>query len=326
MAKWTETNQLEFAGFDAGTGSKVVAFEVQASRSVGGEAAELAFVVEGTADETQARTIAEAAIIEWDALAFDGKPLVAIALKPEYTDEDNGDPATGRGYGRWHVRATYSRRAFAAPALLNETQQLVPQAIELDISGERRHITQGIATLWKCVPSGRTQIDFGGAIRVKKNGKNTTVEGTDIVLPRRSFTVPKTVPTKLLTPLILDKLESLVGQVNAAPFTITLNEHQFNYGWGELRFMGVSGRLVEGADRSDLVFRFESSKTKFDAKIAAGTPYEIRVPMCRGFDLLWVSYEEKDAEGCMTLRPRQANVEAVCDDGDFSVLRTLGVK
>ncbi len=333
MAKWTETNQLEYEGTDPGTGGKIVAFEVQASRAVGGEAAELAFLVEGTADETQARTVAEDALVAWDALSFDGKPLVGVALKPEYTDEDSGDPQNGFGFGRWHVQASYSRRAFTAPALLDDGQQLVPQAMEFDISGERRHITHSLHTRSQSVASGQTTIPFGGAIRVKKQGKNISVEGTDVVIPRMAFSIPKTVPTERLTPGVIMGLQNLVGKMNRTPFTLTFKgvkpDHSdditLTYSRGELRFMGVSGRIVQGATRTDLVFRFESSPTETNVKIAQGTPNEITVPLVLGFDLLWVSYAETQTEETITVKPRQANVEVVCEEEEFACLSSVGL-
>jgi len=321
MPTWKQTNQLEYSGTEIGTGNRIEAFEAQPSRSVGGETAELYFVLEGTSNETQARKHAEAALVAWDALSFDGKPLIGVALKPAGMEsEDNaGD------WGRWEVRAAYSRRGFTAAALLSDADQAKLQAMEFDISGERRHITQSLITLSKSVPAGKTQLDFGGAIRVKKVGKNVTVEGTDIVVPKEAFSLAKTVPTAKLTPAVRQQLRELVGTINQANFVITLNGQATTYTSGDLRFMGCNGRIVEGASRTDMTFRFEAGVTRKNLKIAEGTPSQIVVPYMAGHDLLWVAYEEQDAGSQLTLRPRQANVERVCLAGDFSVLKNLGI-
>ena len=308
-----QVNQLEY--HDAV--KDIDAFEIRSSRPVGGESAELHFVVDGTASEVDARRVAEAALVDWGKLTFDGKPLAGVTVRPDYIDPENQDDL-----GRWSVVASYSRRAFTCPAMVDPVTQAKSQAIDFDISGERRHITQSLATLWKSVPKGKEQIDFHGAIRVKSNGKHPVVEGTDIVVSHESFSLAKTVPTSLLTAARRKQLKAMVGKVNDKVFTITLNEEPTEYAWGELRFMGVTGRIVEGLDRTDLVFKFESNETQF--KVPVGD--SIVVPRVGGFELLWVSYAIKEDADTMSVTPRQANVEQVCGEIDFAPLTALGIK
>jgi hypothetical protein len=312
------TNQLEYGTPRQG----IWAYEVRTSRPVGGESAELHFILEGTSDESLARSNAEAALVEWDVLSFDGKPLVAVALKPDYI---NADPDSGPDFGRWVVTATYSRRAFTPPAMVDPATQAKLQAIDFDISGERRHITQSLFTEYQCVPAGKQPIDFGGAIRVKKNGQHLSVEGTDIVVSHESFSLSKTVPTSLITPGMRAQLKAMVSLANLNPFTITLNGQADTYQMGELRFMGATGKAVEGLDRTDVVFKFEDNKTLFDVKIGTGAN-QISVPRIGGFELLWVSYQEKETSTTMTVVPIQANVERVVDLIDFGPLTSLGVQ
>jgi hypothetical protein len=309
-----DTNQLEYAA------GQIVAFEVRSSRPLGGEAGEIHFIVDGTADESVAAETAEAALVDWDLLSFDGKPLVSVSLKPECINpDDTEDP------GRWNVTVQYSRRAFTPPAMVKPENQAKFQAIDFDISGERRHITQSLYTEYQCVPAGKVPVNFGGAIRVKKNGQHISVEGTDVVVAKESFSLAKTVPTDLLTPAMRTQLKKMVGLANLNPFTITLNEQADTYAMGELRFMGVTGKVVEGLDRTDLVFRFEDNYTMFDVKIGTGDN-QISVPRIGGFELLWIAYKETETPDTMTVVPFQANVERVVDLIDFQPLIDLGVK
>jgi hypothetical protein len=75
----------------------------------------------------------------------------------------------------------------------------------------------------------------------------------------------------------------------------------------------------------DVVFRFEASPTVTNIKIAEGTPSEISIPLINGFDLLWVAYEEVESATQLTVRPRQANIEVVCQYVSFKPLIDLGI-
>jgi hypothetical protein len=60
----------------------------------------------------------------------------------------------------------------------------------------------------------------------------------------------------------------------------------------------------------------------FDVKIGD----MISIPRIGGFELLWLAYETSSTADAMTVTPRQANVERVCDLIDFQPLKDLGVK
>jgi hypothetical protein len=310
--------QLTYSEAAAG-GELVWLLEQRDSRRVGTEQASLVFVLQGTADESEARRIAENGIM-FVAPAFDGKALEHVELVPEFIDPDNvGDPDLGTGRGLWQVTASYSRRAFQPPALVAAANQAAVQAMEIDIGGENRRLFQSYRTLQEVAAPGFTAEHYGGAINVIGEGKDLRCEGVDVPVLRKRISLARTYPIAQVGAAFLYGLEDLYGRVNNAPFTVNLNGEEFTWPAGCLRYMGTRGRLVQGAGHVDLIHQFEAGWSR-TVTLGEGSDSQINLGAVRPFETIWVRYGTKAGNNRYLKVPIQANVEQTALEGDFSIL------
>ena len=189
---------------------------------------------------------------------------------------------------------------------------------EFDISASTSHITTSIATDGGYAAggsSGGVVPTFGGLIGVTKDG----VEGVDIYTPVSSFGFTRTFAAEDVTLEYVDTIESLVGTFNNADFD--------GRPAGEVLFIGCTGRQRANGDWV-LTFRFARSKNKsnFVVNPSADVADQITVSSKRGWDYLWVFYEDVvDADvDRIVKRAVAAYVEQVYEAGDLSLLN-LGV-
>jgi hypothetical protein len=146
--------------------------------------------------------------------------------------------------------------------------------------------------------------DHGGAIGVTPD----EIKGVDVFTPTVSFT--RTVSRAAMSMAYFKALAAMVGRKNDRPW--------YGHAPGEVLYMGCSGQFSQ-KDRYSLAHRFSVSFSETDIAIVPG---ELTVPYKRGWDWLWVSYEERDNEEKTRklIRPQGAYVEEVYPDGDFELL------
>jgi len=86
---------------------------------------------------------------------------------------------------------------------------------------------------------------------------------------------------------------------------------------GDVLFLGVRGsrRGRQADDLWELTFSFAASPNGTNLVVG-----DITVPSKKGWEYLWVYYEDAVAGNLHARRPRAAVVERVYDEGDFSLL------
>lgn len=177
--------------------------------------------------------------------------------------------------------------------------------LSFEIRGENTKITTSKETVSKTAVSGETAPDFKGLIGVTKD----TVEGTDILVPVHSFRITRWLSDASVDAAYRNTLAGLCGRYNDATF--------YGHAAGEVLFIGVAGSQRRSSSRWQLVFEFLVIPNATD--IAVG---DITVPAKKGWDYLWVYYQDtKDASANMLVRrPFAAYVEKVYASDDFSNL------
>ena len=280
---------LVYAGTDEQTGGKVRVLEPQDSRRVG-DTATIVLAITGTASERTARRVLEEALVYWHdeetgatMLSFDGKPLSGIACAPGWVDSsfeafaenpDDGiaaDAGKGYGAGRWNATLTYSRQVFSAVHTQSDALLEQQKAIEFDITGETARVQLAMATTVYGTYRGVAK-DFGGLIGVSFNQGRSSIEGTDILVPRELITIPKTYPSSLITQGWRDEVRGLIGATNNAPVSMMIDNEQQFFDIDEMQFIGACGRKVQGASRCDLMLKFRAGRTNYSLSYTLGPP------------------------------------------------------
>jgi len=173
-----------------------------------------------------------------------------------------------------------------------------------DTSGGSMHVTQSLSTISNTAPSGVTAPTFGGAIGVTHD----SVEGCTITVPVYTFSETHYFADASVTSGYKGTLFNLTGKVNNGSFK--------GCAAGECLFLGASGtRRADGT--WEIQFKFAASPNKTSVTVGS-----ITVPAKKGWEYLWVRYEDKDDAAAKRIvkRPLSAHVEKVYDDGDFSGL------
>lgn len=194
-------------------------------------------------------------------------------------------------------------------------------SISFDIAGQTTRITQSKRTVARYAPAGQTPKDFHGAINVQQDG---TIEGTEIFTPALSFVLTYTFADEDITGDYINKLSLLVGTVNNNTFKGSAA--------GESLLTRVSGqRRTDGSNSWDLTFGFSISRNCTQGKRPNGEDFKIESPSGdititakRGWDYLWVRYEEDEVgEGANKATykvPVSAYVEQVYDYANYALL------
>lgn len=160
---------------------------------------------------------------------------------------------------------------------------------------------------WKIMPDAP---DLGGAIGYDGD----KIQGVDVFVPKMEWS--RTVSKASLSFAYVLQVRSLVGKKNGAAF--------YGHAAGEALFLGASIQYSVG-ERWSVTHRFASQANEADVVITPGAE-GITVPYARGWDYLWVRYEQKEVydtdedKWVMTSVPAAAYVEEVYPDGDFTVL------
>lgn len=171
------------------------------------------------------------------------------------------------------------------------------------VSPPKLHITQSRLTMSRTKRGGGVARNFKGAIGVDKDLK---IEGCDTP-PDPSFTWKRTVSCAVITQKYLNTLALVAGKPNDASF----------YGWdiGEVLFMGADGQYAEGQGWS-VTYTFGVEKNETNITICDG----LVVPAKKGFEYLWVLYEDIIDGGFSVTVPAAAYVEQVLPYASFGLL------
>src|SRR5262249_36297567 len=144
--------------------------------------------------------------------------------------------------------------------------------------------------------------DCQGAIGVN----NDSVEGTDITIPVYNFKETHYIPVAFITPAYKTILFYLTGKVNVLPFE--------GFAPGEVLFMGASGSQ-RGQEDWEITFSFAASPNVTGLSIGS-----ISGINKKGWEYLWVRYQDAEDEDTLVKQPSAAYVEQVYPYGDFSLL------
>ncbi len=199
--------------------------------------------------------------------------------------------------GSWIGTANY-----APPE--TKQKEVGESSFSFDTSGGTQHITQSLATIGNYAPAGQTAPDFKGAIGVTADA----VEGVDITVPVYSFSETYIFADEDVTLEYRGTLFLLTGKVNNASFK--------GCAAGECLFLGASGSKRGDGDW-EISFKFAGSPNKTNLTIG-----DITVPAKKGWEYLWVRYEDKEdaAAKILVKHPLSAHVNKVYEDGDLSQL------
>lgn len=221
------------------------------------------------------------------------------------------------GPGLWDAKVHYCPRALDGESGTAESSG----SFCFDTTGGTQHITQSKATVGAYIEDG-SAASFGGAIGVSHD----KVEGVDITVPVFSFTVSKVFHR--LSQAYIAQVFYLTGKTNDAAWAVNVGGVNISFAAGEVLFLGASGQKRIGVNvvpegQSDpvnpweLSFKFAASPNATGLTIGSIGNIEKR-----GWDYLWVRYEDAKDEAAKTLvkLPQAVYVERVYEEGNFALL------
>jgi hypothetical protein len=198
-----------------------------------------------------------------------------------------------QGSGLWEVSVRYGK---------NEPKEPGESSFSFDTGGGTTHMTQSLATVNSYALPGEDPPDFKGAIGVN----NDSVEGTDITIPVYNFKETHYIPVALVTPAYKAALFYLTGKVNAFPFK--------GFAPGEVLFQGASGSQ-RGQEDWEITFSFAASPNAVGLTMGDITDIDKK-----GWEYLWVRYQDAEDEDVLVKQPAAVYVEQVYPYGDFAGL------
>lgn len=158
---------------------------------------------------------------------------------------------------------------------------------------------------------------FGGALNVKKENGETTVEGLDLPGGTPTSTWVYKPLSASITDYYQTQVEEIMGDVNSFPFK--------NRAAGTMRFISCDGGAMFSSGVNPkwaIRFGFQFAKHRFDQTIGG-----IDVPFKGGHHLQWGYYEDDlhdaegdDADNGVIKRPKFLCVERVFYESNFQVL------
>lgn len=223
------------------------------------------------------------------AASYEGAERDTVLLEPVFIDMNNENACI------WDVRVTYTRKT---------TPEVDGSTINFDTTGGTQHITFSKYTRSQTAdPMGPGVIDNKNAIGVTSSGGTLTVEGVDITVPVYSWT-----ETHKRTDANLNQsaIYNLTGKVNNATFK--------GFAAGEVLFLGASGQRNKDNDW-EITYKFAASPNKTGIAIGNITGIDKK-----GWDYLWVRYEDDAQAHGLTKTAVCAYVEVVYDTGTFADL------
>ena len=189
--------------------------------------------------------------------------------------------------------------------------QVDESSFSFDIAYGTRHITQSIATMLACAPTGMTAPTFYNGIGW--DGKNMT--GTDV--PGDAGIQWTESHCKSVGAMTLAYFRTLCDIVTKSP----VNDATFRgFAAGEVMVQRIQGQR-RGDEAWELGFTFAYSPNETDLVISSPLT-SIEVSAKAGWDYLWVLYGPYvvTPTKCLTKVPLAAYVEMVMLPGDFDLL------
>ena len=245
---------------------------------------EVLYVIEGAADYPEALTALKAAAPA--TAVVDGKNLMRQTCEAV---------PIGDGSVWWSGSAQYGRMSSAK-------KEVGQSSFSFDTGGGTMHVTQAKAHI-ASYASG-TSPDYEGAIGVTHD----SVEGCDITVPVYNFSETHYFAAGYVTGSYKATLFALTGRTNNAAFK--------GFAEGEVLFLGASGSQ-RGDDSWEITFRFAASPNVTGLTIGSITGIAKK-----GWEYLWVQYEDAEDSGakCVVKRPASVHVERVYNSGSLAGL------
>lgn len=210
-----------------------------------------------------------------------------------YSEAGLGEPGSGTNEPTGGV---------ASPQSPSSNQPLGP-SFSFTTGGGTTHITQSLATIDSKKIGGGAAPDLGRAIGWTKDG----VEGTDIVSPNPEFTV-KIKGQPMTFQYYYDLCECTGCKNIATAFGV--------FKPGELLYLGCDGQC--GPDRIwELTHKFAYNRNRQNF---FATP-DITMDEKKGWDYLWVGYNNQKIGGKLRQYPVEVYIEQVYDSVDFGRIR-----
>lgn len=256
-------------------------------RSNTGSSAELKYIVRGTHDEVAVKNM----LATITPATYDDLVRGEVSIDPVHIDSLNPEQCI------IDVTVRY------VPPTSAESSEAQP-TFSFDTSGGTQHITQAVSHVASYAAAGKTPADFHGAIGVTKD----SVEGVDITVPIYAFSETHYLANSLVTSAYKGQLFTLTGKTNNAAFK--------GCAAGECLFLGASGSQ-RGGDKWEINFRFAASPNKASFQVGG-----ITVAAKKGWDYMWVRYEETEDAAAFALvkRPVDVHVDKVYEEGNFALL------
>ncbi|WP_437226001.1 hypothetical protein SH661x_004354 [Planctomicrobium sp. SH661] len=186
---------------------------------------------------------------------------------------------------------------------VQEPKQVGDSTFSFDTGGGTQHVTQALATVGAYAASGPAP-NFRGAIGATPDG----VEGVDITVPVYNFAETHYIAADLVTEGYKSTLFHLTGTINNGIFR--------GFNTGEVLFLGASGSK-RGPEDWEISYRFAASPNVSGLVVG-----DIGGITKRGWDYLWVRYEDAEDTAARVLvkRPVGVYVEQVYPMGNFGGL------
>ena len=243
-----------------------------------------------TAAETKAKTLAPE--------TFNGHTRQDLQVKPI-------------GDGWWEIFATYKTPDTQDPEDQTDNKnEAVCGSISFDTTGASERVYQAYydgAGEWGGESAYARGDEFApeqfGAINVSGD----SVQGIDKVVPQFSFSEAWVWPIALVTDNFLVTLHSLTGTINANKFRL--------FEPGECLFLGASADWKRNDSSITVNYSFRAMPNRNDFKVG-----QVEVTSKKGWQYLWVRYEDHEANSNLIKRPKYVYVDDVYESKDFAPL------
>lgn len=187
----------------------------------------------------------------------------------------------------------------------NQDKQDGQMDLSFDYGSSQVKITQSITTLGKYAPAGMTAPDHKGAIGAGKIGQPP--DGCDINVPTGAFAEKWYFSNSRLTTAYRKTLLRSVGKMNAGGWR--------GYDAAEVLFQGVAGAYDANTELWGLSFKFAVSLGRKNFQVG-----NVTISSARGWDYVWVQYEDAIAANAWTKQIKGVYVEQLYQTMNFGDL------
>jgi len=260
------------------------------TNSAGFTSQEMRYIIRGSASE--AEVMAE--LLDTAPQTLNSLNRQSTDVEPLYVDESDADTAIWEGVVKYGP----------GQRIIWPQRQTGESTFSFDTTGGSQHITQSLAAVARHAPPGKSAPDCKGAIGVTQN----SVEGCDITVPVYSFSETHYLANAAVTDACKAAIFALTGKTNSSAFR--------GLAAGEVLFLGATGSK-RGDEDWEIQFRFAASPNR--ANFTVG---DITVPAKKGWEYMWVRYEDEEDAVAKRLvkRPTAVYIEKVYEAGDFAGL------